>query len=465
MELGYALAAQRKLDEAIACYRQAIRLENNFALAHSNLGAALYRKGKLDEAIAAFREAIRLKNDYPEAHYNLGNALRARGKLDEAIAEYRQAIRLEKDYPEAHNNLAIALTDKGKLDEAIACYRQAIRLKNDFPEAHNNLGAALERKGKLDEAIAAFRQAIRLKNDYAEAHNNLGVDLARKGEVDEAIAAFRQAIRLEKDHALAHNNLGNALSAQGKLDEGIAAYRQAIRHKKDYAEAHCNLGRALFRQGRFADALAALKRGHRLGSLRPGWPHPSAGWVRQAEQMVRLEGRLGRVLEGKDRPRDAGEFLGFASLCQRHHQGYAAAARFYAEAFTRQPARAADLEAQHRYNAACAAALAGCGQGKDAALDPQERARLRQQALTWLRADLKAYRRLLEEAANRAGPTIAQRLEHWLEDGDFAGVRAAGSLERLPQAERHDWQQLWKEVETLRQRAAHRPTKAGSALP
>ena len=43
-----------------------------------------------------------------------------------------------------------------------------------------------------------------------------------------------------------------------------------------------------------------------------------------------------------------------------------AAARFYEEAFAAQPKLADDLGAAHRYNAACAAALAGCGQSKDA---------------------------------------------------------------------------------------------------
>ena len=67
-----------QLDEAIAGYREAIRLEPDYAEAHYNLGIALQDKGQLDEAIAAYREAIRLKPDSAEAHYNLGNALRTR---------------------------------------------------------------------------------------------------------------------------------------------------------------------------------------------------------------------------------------------------------------------------------------------------------------------------------------------------------------------------------------------------
>src|SRR5262249_54280589 len=79
-------------------------------------------------------------------------------------------------------------------------------------------------------------------------------------------------------------------------------------------------------------------------------------------------------------------------------------------------------------------------------LDPKERIALRQQALAWLRDDLKAYRQLLEKAAEKAGIAIAQRMQHWLKDEDFSGVRGPEALGRLPGAERQAWQQLWAEV-------------------
>src|SRR5262249_18294648 len=111
------------------------------------------------------------------------------------------------------------------------------------------------------------------------------------------------------------------------------------------------------------------------------------------------------------------------------------------------PKLADDLTAGHRYDAAGAAALAGCGQGKDAdKLDAKERERLRQQALDWLRADLKAYRQLMDKSSGKARPEIAQRLQHyWLSDDDFNGVRG-DALSKLPEAERQSWQQLWADV-------------------
>jgi tetratricopeptide (TPR) repeat protein len=470
LNLGNALQAKGQLEEAIAAYRKAIRLQKDFPLAHNNLGGALADKRQLEEAIAEYREALRLKKDFPEAHNNLGNALKAKGQREEAIAAYRQAIRLKKDYPEAHNNLGLALWEKGRLEEAIAAYREAIRLKKDYPHAHNNLGLALWEKGRLEEAIAEYRQAIRLKKDYHRAHNNLGLALYAKGRREEAIAEWREALRLQKDYPDAHNNLGAALADKGLLDEAIAEYREALGSKHDFPDAylaHNNLGLALLQQGQFRQAVEELRRGNELGSRNPGWPRARVeAQLHDAERLAELGDRLPALLKGQEQPKGAGERLALAQLCQTHEKRYAAAARWYGEAFAAQPALADNLPSGNRYNAACAAALAGSGQGKDAeSLDARERSRLRKQALDWLRVDLEAWRGVLAKEPGKAGAAVTQQLAHWLEDTDFNGVRGAGALARLPEAERHDWQRLWQEVEALRQRAARPPEKAAANSP
>jgi hypothetical protein len=137
-----------------------------------------------------------------------------------------------------------------------------------------------------------------------------------------------------------------------------------------------------------------------------------------------------------------------------------AAARWYREAFAEKPALAQPLGAQgSRHDAACAAALAGCGQGKDAAnLDDRESTRLRQQALTWLRADLAAWRRQLESDEAKVRPAVQKMMQHWLRDTDLAGVRRPEALAKLPQGERQDWRKLWSDVTELF-------TKAGGNSP
>jgi tetratricopeptide (TPR) repeat protein len=469
--LGTALRDKGRLDEAIAELQEAIRLKKDFVRAQYDLATALHAKatalhakGQVDEAIAAIQQVIRLKKDYAEAHYNLGVAWHEKGRLDEAIAEYHEAIRLKKDYAEAHCNLGNALRDKGRLDEAIDEYQEAIRLKKDLPEAHYNLGSALRDKGRLDEAITEFTTAIRLRPDNAATHRELGVTLYAKGRLDEAIAAYQEAIRLKKDDAVAYHNLGDVLRTKGRLDESIAAIQEAIRLKKDFAEAHCNLGHTLLAKGQFAQALASLRRGHELGSPRPQWRYPSAQWVRNAGRLVALEDKLPDLISRKVQPADTAECLTVAQLCQTHKKRYAAAARFYADAFAAKPKLIGDGPSGLRYDAACAAALAGCAQGEDAkSLDAQERGRLRRQALDWIRAELDAWGKLLDTEPDKARPVVIGQMRHWQADADFAGVRGQKALAQLPVAERQLWQELWGQVADLLARAQPRPEKKGDA--
>ena len=75
IEKGQALEAKGKLDEAMQCYLEAIRLAPDPARAHLNRGNMLLLKGDLHGALAAFRAAIEHKPDYAGAYYNIGNAL------------------------------------------------------------------------------------------------------------------------------------------------------------------------------------------------------------------------------------------------------------------------------------------------------------------------------------------------------------------------------------------------------
>jgi tetratricopeptide (TPR) repeat protein len=485
--LGAVLATQKKFDEAVAACRESIRLKPDDAKAHSNLGASLYDQGNVDEAAAAYREAIRLKPDDPVVHFslgntltaqkkfdaavaayresirlkpddanvhsNLGNALRAQNKLDEAMAAYGDAIRLEPGLASAHANLGLTLWDQGKIDPAIVSYRESIRLKPDDALAHSNLGALLcDFKGDYRAAEAAFREAIRLKPDDPKFRFNLGNALKAQNKLDEAVAAYRESIRLQPDLASPHSNLGIVLQVQGKLDAAVAAFREAIRLEPNHAVAHCYLGLSLRSQGDYDGALVALRRGHELGTNRPGWRYPSAQWVAETERQAGLARRLPALLKGEDRPKDVAESLALAQICHDTNR-FAAAARFWAGALEADPKLGDDRRAQHRYNAACDAALAAAGRGNDDP-PPSDTAKtvLRRQARDYLTAELAAWSKLLE-AEPRARPAVLPILQHWKKDADLAGIRDPDALAKLPADEQDAWNALWKDVDALLKKA------------
>ena len=126
--------------------------------------------------------------------------------------------------------------------------------------------------------------------------------------------------------------------------------------------------------------------------------------------------------------------------------------RFYSEAARVDPKLVDDRENQHVYGAACSALEATVGKGVEEP-QPEEsaRAKLRGQALAWLRTELDAWSRHLGSGRPGARAAILEGVGHWRLDKDLATVRAADALVKLPETERKDWQSLWVNVDRFLQ--------------
>jgi tetratricopeptide (TPR) repeat protein len=459
LQRGYALAQEGRYREAEAAYREAIQRKPDDPYAHSSLAGGLGLQGRFKEAEAECSEAIRLKPDLPEARYNLSGALGSQRRYKEAEAACREAIRLKPDYPDAYTNLSAELSGQGRFKEAEVAGREAVRLKPDFPRAHYNLGVALRAQARFREAEVEYRETIRLAPEYGLAHTNLGNVLLMQDRFREAEAPCREGIRLglrpgdisaEPDVHMAYCMLSLALTGQGRPKDGETAIREALRLRPDYAAAHCYLGFALRDQGRFQEALEAMRRGHVLGSKEPGWSNPSADWVRECERLVELDGRLPTLLRGGAEPASPAERAEFASLCHQYKRLQVAATGAYAAAFAAEPKLAEDWRGQHRYSAACSAALGAAGQGEDAKnLPDKERQMLRRQALQWLRNDLTLYAQLAKRPEPVAQQFVRERIAHWQQDADLDTVRDPAVLDQLRDDERLPWRHLWDDVAAL----------------
>jgi hypothetical protein len=215
--------------------------------------------------------------------------------------------------------------------------------------------------------------------------------------------------------------------------------------------AHGALGWALLAQGQFAAARAATVRALELLPLQDARRRVALQQLKQCDDLLALDARLSAVLRKEKTPRDAAESIQFAGLCQLpSRQLHVASAQLYVAAFTADPRLADDLQGQHRYNAACAAALASAAQGKDAlALKDDERSQWRKQALQWLEADLKRYAKALQSAQPGSATMVKQRLQHWQQDNDLVGIRDAAALAKLSAGERATCVRLWADVENL----------------
>jgi len=270
IDQGHALEAQGKLDEAMQCYLEAIRLAPNPARGHLNRGNVLLLQGDLQGALDAFRTALEHQPDYAGAYYNIGNALLGNKQLDEAVASYRSALQINPDYAEVHCSLGVALKELGQVDQAVASFRRALKIDPRLVEAQTNLGLALQHyyntgnlllnAGKLEDATVNFRKALEIEPNLAEAHFNLGNALIKLGQNENAVASYQRALEIKPDYTDAHVNLGVALNELWQFEDSVASFRHALKIKPDLGEAHSNLAVTFKEQGRLTEAEACYRR-------------------------------------------------------------------------------------------------------------------------------------------------------------------------------------------------------------
>ena len=98
---------------SITVFKHAIKVTDkkypNFAVVHNNLGIALVAEGKNEEAISHYKMAIKLKPDYADAYNNLGAVLFNAKMTEEAIDYFKEAIRIRPGFAAAQKNLETAL--------------------------------------------------------------------------------------------------------------------------------------------------------------------------------------------------------------------------------------------------------------------------------------------------------------------------------------------------------------------
>ncbi len=216
-------------EKAAELYREAIRLDPGFVLAHAGIGDALATlsysrrkagesyEGILRQAREAAEKAVALNPASSEAHRALAHAHNNAFNFQETRREAEKALALNPNDAEAWYLLGQAATTVPDLDRAEICYNHAIRLDSRYAMAYNSLGwyVYLERKW-YDKAAEAFKRAIQISPDFTEAHDSLGEAYFRMGRYEEAAAAFKKALDLQPGHKHAGQRYQETMKKIGK---------------------------------------------------------------------------------------------------------------------------------------------------------------------------------------------------------------------------------------------------------
>jgi tetratricopeptide (TPR) repeat protein len=147
-ELGYQAQMEQRLDEAVELYGRSIEAQPT-AEAHTFLGWALSAQKRLDDAIAQCRIAIELDPDFGNPYNDIGAYFIELGRPDEAIPWLERAKRAKRYEPRhfPHLNLARVHIQGNRLHAAIRELKAALDIephhvgaRRQVRELHRQLG-------------------------------------------------------------------------------------------------------------------------------------------------------------------------------------------------------------------------------------------------------------------------------------------------------------------------------------
>jgi len=232
-------AAMRPWADSVSLWTRVVVLDPTNDVGLYNLGLALTAEGRSDEATARYRDVLALHPAHSDARANLdrleaarfereGNDLAGRGDLIAAAERYRQSLARDPRRTHSHAALGMALASLGQSAEAIPHLTEAIRQGESDPAAANALGVLLLQAGETQEARAVFKAALAVHpSDISLAHNlaRLLVTSAQTAKADAELALRLASAVVEATNgrdARAVETLATALAANGRMAEARA---------------------------------------------------------------------------------------------------------------------------------------------------------------------------------------------------------------------------------------------------
>jgi Flp pilus assembly protein TadD len=220
-DLGDALAAEGRSDEADAAFGKVLDLEPEDETALTARGHSAFQAGRRDDAVSLLERVVRRSEGATTAHVSLVEMYRVLGKPDEAAGAARRILDAEPDNRLAALDLAEMSLAAGKLEDALEAFGR-LRENVDLP----------------DDEVAALHGTIRV--ELALGHDQRALELAREAGAIDTVG--RTTVVLA--HLEAHAGAGDTL--QPDLARGQSmAFIQALETPPSRAEVEAMLDATL----------------------------------------------------------------------------------------------------------------------------------------------------------------------------------------------------------------------------
>lgn len=297
-QVNLRIGSEASLPAAVSDFRWLVARNPGEYSYRNGLGNALALSGQAQEAIAAWKDAIRLNPKAGEPRFAMAGLMLTQGQYGEALRYADELMALDGSKPQSRLLRARCLMRVGRLVEARG---ELNRLSGEFPQSAEillQLGTLAVHEEKLVEAEALFQRARELnpgddrstaalaetlgqRNDFEKAiglltrkagrseaatRRVLATLYARSGNYQAAAQLLEQLRREEPASPQWCMRLGEAYERLHQAGKAVPLYEEALRLDPDNREAGVLYAEALRRSGARAQALEFYRKLHGAGS-------------------------------------------------------------------------------------------------------------------------------------------------------------------------------------------------------
>lgn len=208
---GQAAIASQQWEAAEASYEQAVLLAPKNANLRMDSGAVLTKLGRLPEAIAAYREALRIAPRNMRAEIGLAQAYRGVPNFEEAKHILEISSREHPRAPEPLATMGDLEIQLQAYDEAIAHLKSAVGLAPANVANRTLLAAAYKAKGDEANALVELHKVLATDRENALALYLQSEIYSDQTRDDLALLGARKVVKLQAKNPRARMLLGKIL--------------------------------------------------------------------------------------------------------------------------------------------------------------------------------------------------------------------------------------------------------------
>jgi tetratricopeptide (TPR) repeat protein len=277
--LAYTYGLQKRYQEAIEVYRQALEVNPKQIEARMNLATLLlFQEKKPKEAATELKTVLEAKPDLYQAHFYLGIALEQTGQPEQALQHYQRAAELDSTARDPLEAMLYLLLQQDDLERADQVLQQLSERAPDDVKLLKTRAELLLQQNKKAEALEAYekflavagQQSSLMPAELAGAHLQAGRLARELGDAEAALSHFRSARQTGDDsqRRIARQEEAETLAWLKRYEEALPLYEEAAAAEPDNADLLAGLGFVYLETKQYAKAVPVLARTLQLAPKR-----------------------------------------------------------------------------------------------------------------------------------------------------------------------------------------------------